>query len=362
MNILDDTKAQQKLDSEGLYNSIVDLSKQCTHAYDVATQLKIDKKPVKHLIMSGMGGSGLAARVIESVYQNQLTVPLVRINDYHLPKWAGKFTLVVVSSYSGTTEETVQILKEALAKQCQIMVICAGGALKELALKHKLPMYLIDPKHNPSKQPRMAIGYSIIGQLTMVAKAGLVKLGRADIEALETTMHKVVKANGQEVKELINPAKKLAQAIHSKQLIMVASQHLTGAFHVVKNQINENAKQLSHRHDVPELNHHLMEGLKFPKTNKKDVVFWLVNSMLYEKRIQTRMVLTMDVVNKNKINAFEFLPVSKTKLAQSFELIQFGAFVSYYMTILNGINPAPIPWVDYFKQKLGQPLGDFKSN
>ena len=140
----------------------------------------------------------------------------------------------------------------------------------------------------------------------------------------------------------------------------MASEHLTGAFHVVKNQMNENAKQLSHRHDVPELNHHLMEGLRFPESNKKDFVFWLVLSKLYSKRIQTRMVLTSDVINKNKIDAFEFNQVSSSKLSQVFEVIQFGALVNYYMTILNGINPAPIPWVDYFKKKLGQPLGDFK--
>ncbi|MBU1085288.1 MAG: SIS domain-containing protein [Candidatus Beckwithbacteria bacterium] len=351
-NILDNIKAQQNLDPDNLYSSITDLNLQCLDAFKEASKVKISKKPIKNLIMSGMGGSGLAARVIESVYKESLAVPLIRINNYHLPKWANKTTLVVVSSYSGTTEETVQTLKEAIAKKCQILVICAGGALKELALKHKLAMYEIDPVHNTSKQPRMAIGYSIIGQLTMVAKAGLLTINKKDLEDFKDIMLKVLKTNGREVVLSNNPAKKLAKAIHLEQIVMVASQHLTGAFHVVKNQMNENAKQLSHRHDIPELNHHLMEGLRFPKTNKKDIVFWFINSLLYSKRIQTRMVLTMDVVNKNKLNAFEFLPVSKTKLAQVFEVIQFGALVNYYTTILNGINPAPIPWVDYFKQKL----------
>ena len=103
-----------------------------------------------------------------------------------------------------------------------------------------------------------------------------------------------------------------------------------------------------------------MEGLRFPETNKKDVVLWFINSLLYPKRIQTRMVLTMDVVNKNGLNAFEYLATGKTKLAQVFEVIQFGALVNYYLTMLNGIDPAAIPWVDYFKTKLGQSLGDWK--
>ncbi|MEA3355683.1 MAG: SIS domain-containing protein [Patescibacteria group bacterium] len=359
-NILNNIKAQQKLDPENLYNSIIQLNKQCHHAFKDADKIKVVKKPIKNLIMSGMGGSGLAARVIESLYKENLKVPLIRINDYYLPKWADKTSLVVISSYSGTTEETVQVLKRAIVKNCQILVICAGGILEKLALKHKLPMYKINPKYNLSQQPRMAIGYSIIGQIIMIAKVGLINITKKELTELKSIMLKIIKTNQREINLSNNPAKKLANAIHSKQLIMVASQHLTGALHVVKNQMNENAKQLSHRHDIPELNHHLMEGLKFPDSNKKDVVFWIINSMLYSKRIQTRMVLTMDVVNKNKINAFEFLPMAKTKLAQVFEVIQFGAFVNYYLTILNKINPAPIPWVDYFKKKLGQPLGDFK--
>ena len=358
--ILDNIKQQLKYDPDKLYDSIIELNLQCQDAFAKASQVKIPKRRINHLIMSGMGGSGLAARVIESVYQQDLPVPLIRINNYHLPAWANKTSLVVISSYSGTTEETVQTLKEAIAKKCQILIICAGGTLKKLALKHKISMYLINPKHNPSKQPRMAIGYSIIGQLTMVSNAGLIKLTKSEIKNTSSIMSKVIKTNRRSINQSTNPAKKLAQAVHSKQLIMVASQHLTGAFHVVKNQMNENAKQLSHRHDVPELNHHLMEGLRFPKTNKDDLIFWLVNSKLYPKRIQTRMVLTLDVVNQNKINAFEFLPIAKTKLAQVFEVIQFGSLVNYYMTILNKINPAPIPWVDYFKKKLGQPLGDYK--
>src|SRR3989344_362570 len=360
MNILDDITAQKKLDSENLYDSVEALAKQCQHAFSEASKVKVPKIKVKQLVMSGMGGSGLAARVIDSVYGLKLTVPLITINNYHLPQWANKDTLVVCSSYSGTTEETVQTLKEAIDRQCQILVICAGGNLKKLAQEHNLAVYVIDPVYNPSKQPRMAIGYSIVGQLVLVAKAGLLKITKAEIDQRVQQMTQIVTGNNRRVAEVNNPAKKLAEAIHPKQIVMVAAEHLTGAFHVVKNQMNENAKQLSHRHDVPELNHHFMEGLRFPETNKKDVVLWFINSLLYPKRIQTRMVLTMDVVNKNGLNAFEYLATGKTKLAQVFEVIQFGALVNYYLTMLNGIDPAAIPWVDYFKTKLGQSLGDWK--
>lgn len=351
-NLLDDLKFQQNLDKENLYCSITDLFLQCQHAFSAVQLIKVTNKPIQNLIMSGMGGSGLAARVVESLYADQLPVPLHRLNGYHLPSWANEQSLVICSSYSGTTEETVQTLKEAILKKCQTLVICAGGELEKLALKHHLSLYKIDPKYNPSQQPRMAIGYSLIGQLALLSQTGLLKLSQNEVNSLKSVMDSVINHNHRELPLSKNPAKKLALAMHPKQVVLVAAEHLTGAFHVIKNQMNENAKQLSHRHDLPELNHHLMEGLRFPASNKKDVVFWLINSPLYSKRMQTRAVLTLDVINKNGLSAFEFVPQAKTKLAQVFEVIQFGALVNYYLSVLNQLNPSAIPWVDYFKAKL----------
>lgn len=352
LNILDDISAQKQLDPTNLYQSITDLAKQCQDAFEKASLVKFTPQPVKNLIMSGMGGSILAARVIESLYGQDLSVPLVKVNDYHLPAWADQNSLVVCSSYSGATEETVQTLEQALAKKCQILIICGGGELENLAKLHHLPLYKIDPIYNPCQQPRMAIGYSLIGQLVMVAKAGLLKITEESIQLLQAVMAQVVQANQRDIPSNTNPAKKLALALHFKQVVLVAAEHLSGAFHVVKNQMNENAKQLSHRHDLPELNHHLLEGLRFPKTNQTDVAFWFINSKLYSQRLQTRVRLTIYVVRKNKIKAFEFTPSADTKLVQVFELIQFGSFVNYYLSVLNGLNPASIPWVDYFKKHL----------
>lgn len=355
-NILDNIPAQNQLDPANIYLSIIDLAKQCQHAFEESDQVKtILSRPIKHLIMSGMGGSGLGARVIESVYGPELTVPLLRIHDYHLPSWADQNSLVICSSYSGQTEETIQTLNEALIKNCQIFIVSGGGKLEILAKKHRLPMYKINPLYNPSQQPRMAIGYSIIGQLVLVAKTGLLKITDADLSSINSAMSQVVQANKQEVPELSNPAKQLARNLHRYQVVMVAAEHLTGAFHVVKNQMNENAKQLSHRHDLPELNHHLIEGLRFPQTNQLDVAFWLINSKLYSKKLQLRVKLTRDVVQKNQIKVYDFTLASQTKLSQVFELIQFGSFVNYYLSVLNGLNPALTPWVDYFKTNLQDP-------
>jgi glucose/mannose-6-phosphate isomerase len=359
MNILDNLEQIKKLDRSGVYDSVEQLPQQCLHAWKDTQDLKVppDYQNINKIIMTGMGGSGLGARIIESVFASQLKYPLVRVNDYDLPVWADDKTLVICSSYSGTTEEIVATARQAQAKNCRWMAICAGGSLLDLARKHQVPYYQIKPQYNPSNQPRMAIGYSVVGQLIMAAKAGLISFAKKDIDALIAVMNSVINQCQQTVSGSQNPAKQTAENMLQKEVVFVAARHLTGAVHTVKNQMNENAKNFAQRHDIPELNHHLMEGLRFPDSNKKTVVFFFAQSQLYPSRIQQRLQLTAEVVKKNHLAVINWQATAKDQLSQAFELIQFGAFVNFYLTMLHGIDPAPIPWVDYFKTKLGQPLG-----
>ena len=362
MTILDSLEQIKKLDKSDIYGSVIKLPQQCLHAWEDTQSFQVPDsyKKINKIVTTGMGGSGLGARIIESVYGPSLKYPLTRINDYDLPAWADKNTLVICSSFSGTTEEAVSTVRQAQKKGCRWMAIGTGGDLIKLAQKHQVPFYQINPTYNPSKQPRMAIGYSVIGQLVMASRAGLIPLTEADINQLVSVMNKVIDKNKQSVPTATNPAKKLAKKLVQKEVIFAAARHLTGAGHTAKNQMNENSKNLSHRHDIPELNHHLMEGLKFPDVNKKDLVFLFLNSKLYPKRIQQRLTITQAVVKKNQVKTVSWNATANSKLGQTFEFIQFCAFVNHYLAMLYHLNPAPVPWVDYFKTKLGQSLGQWK--
>ncbi|MDP4030954.1 MAG: SIS domain-containing protein [Candidatus Beckwithbacteria bacterium] len=333
-----------RLDKSNVYGSAVDLAKQVGHAWKEAQQVVVPEsyRSFNKIVMCGMGGSILGARLIESVFAEELAWPLILVNDYQLPGWVDKQTLVICSSYSGATEETLANFKQALAKQAKLMVITAGGELLAAASANHIPVYKIDPVFNPSKQPRMAIGYSVIGQLVLCHKAGLLNLTQVIIDGLVRVMDQVKPET----------AEAFAAKLENKQVILVAGEHLTGPAHTVKNQMNENAKHLSHRHDLPELNHHLMEGLRFPQSNPDSTMFWFVSSSLYSARLQQRLSLTREVVAKNKLASVTWEATAKTKLDQAFELIQFGAYVNFYLSQLHQIDPAPIPWVDYFKQRL----------
>ena len=355
MSILDDISKMKQTDRSDVYESICSFPQQCRHAYSEVSQNSQFKRieGVKNIVMSGMGGSGLAARVIKPLYKNKLKVPVDLINSYSLPGFTGKDTLVIVSSYSGNTEETLNTFQEAFDKGARIMAICAGGRLYSLCQKHNIPVYKIDPVYNPCGQPRMAVGYSIFGQLAMLAKAGFIEVDGKDVESLVDYLENEQKEYIREVPLASNKAKQIAGEFFQRIPVLIGAEHISGALHVTKNQINENAKTFALLFLMPELNHHLMEGLRFPEADKKVLKFLFYNSGLYSERIRRRFALTEDVVSKNGIGTVTQKLQAGSEFLQVFEAVQFGSFWQYYLTMLYGIDPAPIPWVDYFKAKLG---------
>jgi len=351
---LDDLKQIKQLDKSHVLGSVEALPLQCQHAWEEANKVVVpnDYQNIDALVMTGMGGSGLGARLTESIYGPDLRVPLVRVNDYGLPGFVNEQTLVVCSSYSGSTEETISNAQQAINRKAKWLAVATGGQLLAMARQAGVPYYQIQPTYNPSNQPRMAIGYSVISQLVLAHKCGVINLSEKELVAAIETMRQLQKNLKVEVPQAQNPAKQLAKKVYHKILVYVAGCHLTGAMHTIKNQLNENAKTFAAGFDIPELNHHLMEGLKHPLTNQQDLFFFIAQSDLYPERIKKRVVLTQDVVQQQGIETFLWQPQSQSKLSQAFELIQFGAYVNFYLSMLYGIDPAPIPWVDYFKKKL----------
>lgn len=348
---LDNLEEIKKLDASNVEGSIDTLSDQCLHAWKDCENIEVPEtyRNINKVVMCGMGGSGLGARVIESVYASEMKVPLVRVNDYDLPEFVDSDTLVICSSYSGETEETINNVKQAIDKGAKWMAIGAGNSLIKMAKEKGVPYYQIDPKFNPSNQPRMAIGYSVIGQLILCAKAGIINFTKDDLDGIVKVM--------KEVTSKVNEAKELARLMKDKVIFYVSARHLVGATHVVNNQANENAKTFTADYIIPELNHHLMEGLGHPKKNDAKIFGFFANSDLYPEKIVKRMAITEEVCRKQEIEVFEYKLKAGKPIEQVFELIQFGAYTDFYLSMLYELNPAPIPWVDYFKERLGQPLG-----
>ncbi len=352
---LDDRSGITELDKSNMLGSIESLADQVRQAWtDVNKVTFTPKDEIRNVVVAGMGGSALGADVAKHLFKSQLTVPLDVVNSYHLPAYVNKNTLVILSSYSGGTEEILNCAVEAKAKNAQIMVIAAGSKLAEIAKTENYPIYLINPEFNPSNQPRMAIGYSITGLLGLLSKAGVCTLSDLEVQEIITTIISTNERCHVAVTQEQNPSKLLAFTALDRRPIIVVSDFLTGAAHAAANQFNENSKAYADYKVVPELNHHLMEGLRFPNSNTTTHVFVLVQSDLYDSAVAKRMLLTQKVIEQNGIETMTLKLVAESQLTQAFELITILAYATFYLSMLENIDPSPIPFVDWFKDELAK--------
>jgi glucose/mannose-6-phosphate isomerase len=297
----------------------------------------------ENIVVSGMGGSALGGRIISSLERQILKIPIVVSTEYHLPNFVGPKTLVIISSYSGDTEETIHSLAEAQARDAQIFILASGGKLAQIAKDQNLPHFIFSPRHNPSNQPRMGLGYNIMTIISLLSRCQLIH----PISQLSS-----LKQYLQDLTSDVKPYQDIALQLKNKIPVLVASEHLKGAAHAFKNQLNETAKSFACLFDIPELNHHLMEGLMFPKANPGSLHFLMINSSHYHPEVKRRYILTSEVISKNHIPV-SIIPIhSPNRLFDALNLVQMGALVSFYLSQTYDIDPGPVPWVDYFKDAL----------
>lgn len=354
MQNLDNIQDFQAVDKGKTLESITFFPAQIQSAWEQAKQMSLPDtyKNITSILFSGMGGSAYGGRIIKSLFKDTINIPVDIITDYHLPAYVNERTLVILASYSGNTEETLSCCEDALERNSYIIGITKGGLLKNRLEEANRPVFCFTDKYNPSLQPRMGQGYMITGQLAILSKLNLIKISQNEIRDLVLLLRRQ--------QEMINPktgtknnyAKKIALAVKEKIVILSAAEFLSGAIHAVRNPFHETGKHLAFYTLLPETNHHLMEGLSFPKIIKENLIFLFAESRLYSKPIIRRQKLTQDVVRQNGINYLTLPLTFPDKLSQVFELLNYGNFITYYLAMLHDTDPAKIPYVDYFKKKL----------
>jgi glucose/mannose-6-phosphate isomerase len=351
--ILDDRIKIKEIDPDGALASAESIADQVRQVWEERDQIDVSAyKNVQNIVVAGMGGSALGADLVRHLYKEELPVSMEICKDYDLPKYVGENTLVILSSYSGSTEETLSCAKQAEERGAMIAVIASGGKLAMLAKEKNYPSYIINPKFNPSNQPRMATAYNIMAILMMLSKLGLIKFDEEDFNQVIFAIEKTSQNCLIEIPQDKNQAKILAFMFLERRPILVGASFTEGALHIGANQLNENSKMFADYKIIPEINHHLMEGLTFPKSNALNHFFVFFQSNLYRSEIQKRISLTEKAVEKAGLEMLEIQLVSETKLMQVFELITLNTFTNLYLAYLEGMNPCPIPMVDWFKAEL----------
>lgn len=347
MQNLTDLEAIKKIDPQDTLQTNDLLTKQIRTAWEQVKVLPINPLQVKinNVVFCGMGASIYGALVLRSLLGEKLPFPIEVITDYHIPAYTNEQTLVVLTSYSGTTEEVLSCAQEGKSKNAQMLVLTKGGPLADFARTNNIPSYIFDGKLNLSSTPRLGAGYTIIGLLGLFMKLGIVNLSEQELTDAFTYLE-----NKQP--EIKQKAIQDSELFLDKVPVVFSAEHLSGNAQILRNQFNETSKAFSAFYLVPDLNHHLMEGLQFPVNSPLYFIF--LNSNNYSDKIKKRMLLTKDVVAQNHREIFEYNASGKTIYDDFLEILCYGGYLTLYLGLRYDQNPAINPWVDYFKQQLGK--------
>lgn len=356
MKLLD---RQSLFKTEALAPLVTTLSQfqvQLASGWNAAQTVRLPRAPrSRRIVVCGMGGSNLASEIARDILGPESPFGWDLIRDYTIPNAVTKADLVILSSYSGTTEEVLACYEAARARRLPMVVIATGGELVDRAKKQRVPLVLLDAGTNPSIQPRYGVALQLGALLGMVARWQRSLINQQELK--ETISYLEVLARdvyGPQVLTADNPAKYAAQLLVNRLPIVMAAEGLSGVAHTFANQINESAKVLAHHHLLSELNHHLLEGLQLPVASHNQLMALFLTSDQYSRRIQQRIKVTQSVLEKQHIPYLEVSIDGKSPLAVALEGLLFASWASLYLALLLEQNPTDIPWVKYFKKELGK--------
>jgi glucose/mannose-6-phosphate isomerase len=347
---LDDPQLYKNLDTTNLHERISNLPQQCRQAWQSAIALPLpnDFKKINKIVVIGMGGSAIGGDLLRTLVSLQSKVEVIVQRDYNLSKSVDKNTLVIASSYSGNTEETLSAFEQALKTPCKKFVITTGGKISELAAHNGVSLF----SFGYSSEPRAALGYSFFSLLAFLKNLDIIpdELLRVDetLSALQKTSDKLNK----DIPAKKNAAKQLATKLHDHLIIVYGAGILSSVAYRWKTQINENSKSWAFAETLPELNHNAVVGYKFPAELADRIFIILLRTPDLHPRTLKRYVITSDILSKAHIPNEIVNTSGNTPLSRIMNSILMGDYVSYYLAMLNEINPSPVEIIDYLKKQL----------
>lgn len=303
---------------------------------------------INKVVVTGMGGSALAALLIKSWQESKLNITFEIVRDYKLPNYVDDKTLVIASSYSGNTEETLSCLDEALKKGANIGCVSSGGKLVEIAKNNELP-YVVLPS---GIQPRMGVIANLRAILAILVSYGVVSQSDFDeVKNLGPWLNAESKKWGRDVLTNENQAKQLALLSAGKTAIFYSSTAMGGVAYKWKISWNENAKNVAFWNVLPEFNHNEFMGWTSHPVEKPYVVFDFRSSFDHPK-ITKRFEISDRLLSGKRPKANVIELQGESVIAQMLWASIFADFVSIYLAILNGVDPSKVELIEKLKQEL----------
>lgn len=292
-----------------------------------------------HIVICGMGGSGISGKVVANWFLNDAKVPFYLLQNYDLPGFVNQSTLFIASSYSGNTEETIAATKLAAQKGAKIIGVSSGGELLKFC-KNNGYEFIKVPGGNP---PRSMMAFSIIQLTKILCDANIVKK-----EALKNIELSRIFLNRNLI-DIKNTAKDVASIAFNKNLVIYADPTNEAIAIRFRQQVNENAKQLCWHHIIPEMNHNELVG--WAGGNDSHAALFISSQFMNERNAK-RFELNQEIISNKTTHVLKINPIGSNLIEESFYLIHLLDWASLYLSELNKVDPVEVNVIDYLKSQL----------
>jgi len=350
----DDRSSYQRLDPKGMLDFALDFPAQLERAARIGRAFRPPDalKDASHIVLSGMGGSAVTGDLLARLCEPHSPIPFLVNRDYRIPRFVGRDTLFIASSYSGNTEEALAATDLALRRRAQVVCITTGGKLRELAIRRRLP--LIEIPADPPMPPRAAFGYSFIPLALMLSSLGLYPgAGRQMREAIGVVERLRSQAHP-DIPSRRNRAKQLASYLHGKiPWVQGTVGIMSAAAYRWRCQFNENSKTLAYSSEYPELNHNEVVGWEIAPRLARDTAVIVLKEPNAQPRIEARVAITREIMSKRaEVRVVE--AEGDSPLARVLWTLYLADFVSIYLAFLNGADPTAIAAINELKSRLAE--------
>jgi len=350
---LDDLDRFKQLDTLNMIGEIDSLPNQMEKAYQSGLKHPLpDWRDFRQVVIAGMGGSAIGADLLASYCASLVPIPVIVHRDYGLPHFArGPETLVICSSHSGNTEETLDAFETAHKAGCRIIVVSTGGELAKLGKEKDIPILTFEHKG----QPRAAVGFSFGLLLAMFQRLGLVDDQSDVVMEAVTAMKRSQEFWKADVPAAKNPAKRYAGQLMGRWVTIVASGMLGPVARRWKGQLNEIAKAGANFEVLPEADHNTLAGTINPQeTLNAHTMTMFLNAPSEHPRNKLRSDLTRKAFMLEGLNTDFIKGRGNSPLAHMWTLILFGDYMAYYLAMGYGVDPTPIQALVDFKQAMSE--------
>jgi glucose/mannose-6-phosphate isomerase len=343
---LDDPAAIARVDVNDVRAVLTAFAAQCRTGVGLGPEPRPAGRRPRAVLVAGMGGSASGGDLLAACAAADVDVPVLVHRGYGLPGWAGPHDLVIASSYSGDTAETLSAAEAALARGCALAGVTAGGRLAALLHEHARPRVTLPG----GLMPRMALGLLFFPLLAILDAAGISVAGAPDVREALAVLDDLASALRPEVPEATNEAKRLARAMANALPVIYGGPLTASPAYRWKTDIEENAKTLAVAGALPEMNHNEIEAWGTADAARRWLV--LLRDPQETPEMVQRFAVLRELIGGRAGGVSEVMARGRGRLARLLSLAYLGQWVSYYLALLRGVDPWTIPVLDAFKARM----------